>query len=302
MYKIADSHCDLLAYRTLGGCEGRIHDQSSFFALLAGGVKLQNFAVWIPPEDEAGYNDTLYELDYFNEFLSEHSATVSLLTNKEGLNDTSEIKLVLSIESADSIDCKVERIEEMYNKGVRIFSLTWNYQNEFASGCLHEGGIKKKGYAAIEKLNSLRMALDVSHLNEEGFWDAAKAYKHPLCATHSCVYDICANPRNLKKEQISHIIESGGYIGINFFPEFLCGGEGKISDVLRHIEYILSLGGEDCAGLGADFCGIQYTPEGLESSADYQKLPEAMELRGYSKELIEKICYGNFERFIIKFL
>ncbi len=302
MYKIADSHCDLLAYRTLGGCEGRIHDQSSFFALLAGGVKMQNLAVWIPPEDENRYGDCLYELDYFSDFLSEHSGIVSLLTKQESFADTSEIKLILSIESADSIDCKVKRIEEMYEAGARIFSLTWNYENEFACGCLHSGGIKKKGFDAIDKLNDLRMALDVSHLNEDGFWDAAKAYKHPLCATHSCVYDICANPRNLKKAQIRHIIESDGYIGINFFPEFLCVGEAKISDVLRHIDYIMGLGGEDCVGFGSDFCGIQYTPEGLDSSADYQKLPEAMELRGYSKEQIEKICYGNFKRFIIKFL
>ena len=302
MYKIADSHCDLLAYRTLGGCKGRIHDQSSFFALLAGGVKLQNFALWVPPEDDDRYGECLMQMDFMYEFLSENTGVVSLLCSQDGMYETSEIKLVLSVESGESIDCNIGHIDDMYEKGARIFSLTWNYENEFASGCMSAGGIKKKGLDAIDRLNSSRIALDVSHLNEEGFWDAAKSYKHPICATHSCVYDICENPRNLKKDQIRHIIECGGYIGINFYPEFLCGTNAKISDVLRHVEYVLALGGEDCIGFGSDFCGIDDTPEGLESSADFQKLPEAMLLRGYSKHQIDKICYGNFENFILKFL
>lgn len=302
MYSIADAHCDLLAYRTLGGCKGRIHDQSSFFALLAGGVKLQNFAVWVPPENTGRYDDCLRQIDYLNYFLQEHSNVVSLLRSAEGIEDGSEIKIVLSIESGECIDCVAEHIDDMYEKGARIFSMTWNEENEFASGCFNSGGIKKNGIVAIDKLNKNRMALDVSHLNEEGFWDAAGLYEHPICATHSCVYDLCENSRNLKKDQIRHIINSGGFIGINFYSEFLSQNNAKVGDVLRHIEYVLNLGGEDCVGFGSDFCGIQYTPEGLETSADFQKLPIAMELRGYSAELIEKICYGNFERFILKFL
>ena len=72
--------------------------------------------------------------------------------------------------------------------------------------------------------------------------------------------------------------------------------------MLLHIEHILSLGGEDHVGFGSDFCGIESTPDGLDSVADFQALPKAMKKRGFANELIQKICYGNFATYILKFL
>jgi membrane dipeptidase len=211
--------------------------------------------------------------------------------------------VLLSIESGESIGCQISNIQKVYDLGARMLSLTWNDENAFASGCMATGGLKPDGIKAVDELNRLNMALDVSHINEQGFWEAVERYQHRPCASHSCAYDLCSVPRNLKRDQIDYIILRGGFIGINFYTEFLRGQrKAYIDDILNHIEYVLERGGEDTIGFGSDFCGIQYTPDGLNSAACFQRLPEAMERRGYPNSLIKKICYGNFARYVLEFL
>lgn len=302
MYKIADAHCDFLSHNTIEESDSWKYDQMSFSDLLRGGIKLQTFALWVPKDHEDKYGASRKQIDFLKSFIAEHKDVMTLVKDTDGLRKDTDIKALLSIEGGECIDCKVELIDDVYDDGVRIMSLTWNDENEFAHGSLCDGGIKKLGYKVIRNLNEHRIALDVSHLNEEGFWEAAGAYEHSLCATHSCAYDLCENPRNLKKDQIRHIINRDGFIGINFFPQFLTGRNARIKDVIRHIEYVLELGGENCVGFGSDFCGIHITPKEIRTASEYQRLPETMEYLGYSSNLIKKICYGNFERFILKFL
>lgn len=302
MYKIADAHCDFLSHNTIEETDAWKYDQMSFSDLIRGGVALQTFALWVPADHEDKYAASRTQIDYLNEFIAQHKDVMALIKRSSDYFAEADIKALLSIEGGECIDSRTELIDEVYNYGVRIMSLTWNDENGFAHGSLSEGGIKERGYQAIKKLNQLKIALDVSHLNEQGFWEAVGVYAHPICATHSCVYELCKNPRNLKKDQIRHIINTDGFIGINFFPQFLTGREARIKDILRHIEYILELGGENNLGFGSDFCGIENTPRELRRVSDFQNLPCAMEYMGYKSSLIKKICYGNFKRFILKFL
>lgn len=298
--RIADSHSDYLAYCVLGTKDDHAYDQGGVDRMQQGGVVLQNFAVWCPAEIKDRMACSMSEVAALYRLLRETPA-VHLCTKPEHLEKPG-IGLVLSIESGESINCRTERIPQFYGWGVRIISLTWNFENAFASGALSEGGIKPRGLEALRVIDRLNMALDVSHLNEESFWDAMRIIEGVPCATHSCVYNLCPNPRNLKKEQIETIIKRGGYIGINFFTEFLTGKEASAEDVLNHIEYILHCGGEDAVGLGSDFCGMYSAPKGLKTVSDFQNIPDAMKKRGYPPELIEKICYGNFARYILQFL
>jgi membrane dipeptidase len=270
--------------------------------MLTGGVVLQTMAVWVPAEHKDRKTAGVDQIRYFHEFAT-RSTGVHVCTRPEHLTLNQGIGVVLAIESGESIDCCVSSIQKVYDLGVRMLSLTWNGENDFASGCTTVGGLKPEGQKVIDELTRLKIALDVSHINERGFWEAVERYSLTPCASHSCVYDLCPVPRNLKRDQIKHIINKGGFIGVNFYPEFLSGGRhAHIGDILEHIEYILECGGEEIVGFGSDFCGIQYTPEGLDSVADFQKLPEAMRRRGYSDALIRKICYGNFARYVLEFL
>lgn len=301
MYKIADAHSDFLSFNTLTAQDTRLFDHADAERMIRGGVALQVLAVWVPAEHPEREIAGLTQMRYLESWLQNRS-DIRLCTLQQHLNSSHALSIILAIESGESIDCRIENIQNAYRMGARMLSLTWNNENAFASGCMCEGGLKPAGFAAVHELNRLNMALDVSHINEQGFWEAVESYKGAPCASHSCVSDLCSVPRNLKRNQISHIISSKGYIGINFYTEFLRGRFAQINDILDHIEYVLTCGGEDNVGFGSDFCGIQYTPDGLDSVADFQKLPEAMLRRGYSDELVKKICYGNFARYVLEFL
>jgi membrane dipeptidase len=301
MVRIADSHSDYLAYRVIGTQGVHLYNQSGIEKMQHGGVALQNLAIWSPSDARDCVACSLCEVSFFYHMLSCFPSQVHLCTLPEHFN-LPGIGFILSIESGESIGCHAELIPQFYNWGVRILSLTWNAENAFASGALCEGGIKPAGIEALHTMNELSMALDVSHLNEQSFWEALSEYSGAPCATHSCVYDICPNTRNLQKEQIEAIIERDGYIGVNFFTEFLTGRGATVENVLDHIDYMLKCGGEDAVGLGSDFCGISSAPDGLLTASDFQNIPIAMEKRGYQPELIEKICYGNFARYILQFL
>ncbi len=302
MVSIADSHSDYLAYKTLRSSKSRLFDHADLKRMQKGGLEVQVFAVWVPAEceDMAGVGQK--EIDCLLELIEKSENHVRLCTTQKDMDSKNCIKAILAIESGESIGCSVERIEQVYDNGARMLSLTWNDENDFASGCGSIGGIKPKGIDAITELNRLKIALDLSHINEQGFWEVVSLYSGAPCASHSCVYDLVLCPRNLKTDQIEFIIKKDGYIGVNFYTEFLKGRYAKIDDILDHVEFILGHSGENAVGLGSDFCGIQYTPEGLESVADYQKIPEAMARRGYGESLIKKICYSNFVRYVLKFL
>jgi membrane dipeptidase len=302
MFKIADAHSDFLAYNVLEHSESQLFNHANLELMITGGVTLQTFAVWVPPQTKDKLAAGLKQIDFFHSFIEKNISDIKHCVNSACLASPHPIKAVLAIESGESIDCRNDQIPKVYDKGVRIFSLTWNGENAYASGCLAEGGLKKQGIEAIGLLNSLNIALDVSHINEQGFWGALEHYEHAPCATHSCVNELHTNSRNLKNEQIKAIIARDGFIGINFYTEFLRGEYAAIDDILDHIEYVLDCGGEDAVGFGSDFCGIEHTPKGLDSVADFQKIPEAMLRRRFPDSLISKICYGNFARFILKFL
>jgi membrane dipeptidase len=301
MIRIADSHSDFAGAQVMPACYGSEYDHADLNRMEHGGVALQVFAACVQPGYPDRLENGLKQIDFLHSFIKSSGGRVTLCTRPEHLF-LPRIKAVLAIESGETIDCRVDLIQHVFSLGARMMSLTWNAENDFAHGCLCEGGLKPKGIEAVKELTKLRMALDVSHINEQGFWEAAELYKYPPCASHSCVYELHPNPRNLLKDQIEHIIKCGGYIGINFFAEFLRGIKASINDIIRHIEYILSLGGQQSVGFGSDFCGAPRTPEGLSSVADFQKLPEEMARRNYSDTLISQICYGNLEKYILKFL
>ena len=139
------------------------------------------------------------------------------------------------------------------------------------------------------------MAIDVSHLSEKGFWDVCEHSNKPFIASHSNAKAICKNKRNLSDEQIREIIRLGGCIGINFYPVFLtdntyCG----VCDIIKHIEHILSLGGENNLGFGSDFDGIDILPDGISGVEDYEKLINELLKLGYKESFVKKICSENF--------
>jgi membrane dipeptidase len=215
---------------------------------------------------------------------------------------------VLHIEGAEAIDANFELLDVLYAAGLRSLGPVWSRPNAFGHGVPFRcpsspdtgPGLTELGKALVGACNRLRILIDLSHLNERGFWDVAAISNTPLVATHSNAHAISPHSRNLTDRQLAAIGQSGGFVGVNFASSFLRPDGRQDKDtplelVIQHIEHMLAHAGEDGVGLGSDFDGA-LIPAGIGNVAGLQNLVQAMRKRGFSKPLIEKLCFRNWLR------
>lgn len=225
-----------------------------------------------------------------------------VIENKEELINAvnnKETKVILSIENGSAISGNLENVEYFYNQGVRIMSITWNNENDLGCGCKckQDTGLTKLGIDYVKKLNSMNIAIDVSHLSVKSFWDVIKISNNPIVATHSNVFEICNHCRNLKNEQIKAIAKCGGIIGICYYKNFLNSNKiADVKDIVKHIKYIKNLVGIDYVGLGSDFDGMDYNEiaVGVENIGKIGNIVKEMENEKFSSEDIEKVMWKNW--------
>jgi membrane dipeptidase len=216
------------------------------------------------------------------------------------------------IEGAEAIDQNLEMLDVLYEAGLRSLGPVWSRPNAFGEGVPFRcpsspdtgPGLTGLGKTLIKECNRLKILVDLSHLNERGFWDVAELSNAPLVATHSNAHAISPHSRNLTDKQLDAIKQSGGLVGVNFAVSFLRpdGGRDKntpLELIVQHAEHLIEHLGEDGVGLGSDFDGAQMPAE-LENAGGLQKLVAAMRARGFSNKLIEKVCYRNWLRVLKK--
>ena len=199
------------------------------------------------------------------------------------------------------MDASKENIYKVYEKGVRILTLTWNAQNEIASGAFCEnGGLTSFGKTVIKKMEKLKMVVDVSHLNRESFFDVAENTTLPFIASHSnpdIVETNAGRKRNLTDEQIEIIKERNGLIGLNFYKEFLDVDNKTGVDALKvHLDYLLNKGCENIIALGSDFDGCDLT-DGITGLESMNSVYNSLINDGFSQEIVDSVFYNNAERF-----
>ena len=198
----------------------------------------------------------------------------------------------LSVEGGAVLAGKTEHIEELAAHGVRMLTLTWNGENELGSGAGAAGGLKPFGRAALREMERCGIAADVSHLNDEGFWEVEKIAQRPLVASHSNSRSLCGHSRNLTDEQFLAICSCGGYAGINLCPAFLTEhGKPDYETIYAHMDHFLQLGSGHVA-LGGDLDGISSLPAGITGVHDYEKLASFLEQKGLPEAAIQNI-YSN---------
>lgn len=206
-----------------------------------------------------------------------------------------EAAFMLSVEGCDLLDGHGEMIAEWRKQGVRMAALTWNYENCVATPASRDAttGLKPFGREAVREMQRLKMAVDVSHLNEKGFYELLEMGVIPL-ASHSCCRKLCNHVRNLTDDQLKALFSAGGYVGVNFYPAFLRRDEkAGIADVCDHVLHMLEMGGEGKIGFGSDFDGIEMKPEGLTGPQDFPKLLDALRRRGLDEKMIRGIAGEN---------
>lgn len=177
-------------------------------------------------------------------------------------------------------------------------TLTWNYQNALGGGAVEGGDLTVLGIDVVRELEKNNIFVDTAHLCEKSFMSFSNINENPILCSHTAVFTLQNNPRNLKDYQIRMIVESGGLMGIAFVSQFLSGQKkSTISDIARHIDYIVSRYGDDNICLGTDFFGTKNTPRGMKSYASLPALEERLKFLGYSDETIDKIFFDNAKRF-----
>jgi membrane dipeptidase len=226
----------------------------------------------------------------------------------EGCLTDDALAAVLHIEGAEAIDANFELLDVLYAAGLRSLGPVWSRPNAFGHGVPFRcpsspdtgPGLTDLGKALVGACNRLRILIDLSHLNERGFWDVAELSDAPLVATHSNAHAVSPHSRNLTDRQLAAIGETGGLAGLNFAAAFLRPDGRHDKDtpldlMIAHIEHMLEHAGEDAVGLGSDFDGA-LIPAELGNAAGLQNLVQAMRRRGFAEPLIEKLCFRNWLR------
>lgn len=219
---------------------------------------------------------------------------------------------VLHMEGAEAIDADLDVLDVLYAAGLRSVGPVWSRPTIFAHGVPFRypstgdtgAGLTEAGFRLVKRCNELGVMLDLSHLNEAGFWDIAKTSDAPLVATHSNAHTVCPHARNLTDKQLDAIADSDGMVGLNFAAAFL-RPDGKMqSDVgldvmLRHLDYLIGRIGEDRVGFGSDFDGSMM-PDVIGDVAGLAGLRGAMRKHGYNEALMQKLCHENWLRVLDK--
>jgi membrane dipeptidase len=234
---VLDAHNDVtqrivngedLSFRTSRG-------HSDIVRFREGGVDVEFFSIWVPPNkmDSSYYYQADIQIDSIMSFVKHHSSQVGLATSVQDVNQLVKEKrfaVMLGMEGGHPIENDLKKLKHFYQRGVRYLTLTWNNSTDWATSAKDEDdpsknmkrkGLSKLGVRIIRKMNELGMMVDVSHIGEKTFWDVIKTSKKPVIASHSSVWTLCKNRRNLKDEQIRAIAKSGGIICINFAPFFI---------------------------------------------------------------------------------
>jgi membrane dipeptidase len=300
--KIFDAHSDVLYKMWMDPTidfanSSKLH--INYDQLKASGSKVQSFAIYIPEEvkPESRFEVALEMVEIFYNKVVAPSPLLKVVRTKEdilGLKEE-EIGAFLTLEGCDAIDQSIVKLQTLLRLGVSSVGLTWNYANFVADGVGEPrgAGLSSFGIEVVKEHNKASIWTDVSHLSLKGFWDVMEVADYPI-ASHSNAMAICNHRRNLLDEQIIALIKKNGMIGITFVPQFLSNREtATIDDVIKHLDYICSLGGENHVGFGSDFDGITDTTIGLENFSGYEGLVNKL-LKYYSEIQVKKFLYQNF--------
>lgn len=214
------------------------------------------------------------------------------------------ISAVMTVEEGGVLNGKTDRLEELYQRGIRLITLTWNYENclgypNSRDRNIMEKGLKPFGRDIVERMNELGILVDVSHLSDGGFWDCIQCSSVPVVASHSNARALCCHPRNLSDEMLKALAEKGGVAGLNFYPAFLRSqGQAEIADIARHALHMIQVAGEEVAAIGTDFDGFESekNPNYITHVSEMEKVWDGLKKAGLTERQIDKIQSGNVLR------
>ena len=324
--KYIDLHCDTISMLADHPDRGHLFQNDlevDLQKLRAGGAIVQDFALFVDmgscADPWARYQQLLAEYRKQKAAWGAHFRQVLTAADARACEADGMPGAMLSIEEGGVLGGSLDRLHQVYEDGVRLITLTWNYPNELGWPNGMEGpdkGLTEAGWAVVEEMERLHMIVDTSHLNDKGTREVLTRARRPPVASHSDARALTNHTRNLPDDLLALYGERGGLIGLNFANHFLGSpavtalpgrddidfskgpvAVSRIEDMVRHGLYILDKAGEDVLCLGTDFDGIDPTLE-VRDASEMPRLADAFLAAGLTEAQVEKIFYKNALRYM----
>lgn len=254
------------------------------------------------------YEHALEMLTFFEEQMSIYGKDIAIARSAYEIHKNElegKLSAIVTIEEGGILNGKIERLQTLYEKGVRLMTLMWNYENclgypNSKDSQVMKKGLKPFGIETVEKMGEIGMIVDVSHASDGSFWDVMKYAKGPVVASHSNCRALCSHPRNLSDEMIRKLADKGGVSGLNLYGVFLgTSNESRIDEMAAHILHMIKVGGSEFPAIGTDFDGFRgMDVMEIPMISDMEKLWIYLKKKGLSEGQLEKIWSGNVLRIL----
>lgn len=318
---IIDLHCDTIMklYENPNSNLLENHFQIDLKRLQQNDFLLQTFAIFLDKQQYPQRKKTaLHMYQRFIKELEKNAATIGLIKTQADYNENKankQISALLTLEEGGILEGKIENLEEFYQLGVRLITLTWNYPNEIGTPNIlywdkekhilaeNQTGLTKFDFECIQRMSELHMIIDLSHASDQVAKDILDSSAQGIVASHSNARKLTPHPRNLSDELIQKIADKNGLIGINFFDQFLKLKQltNLPAAISEHLWYMYQLVGEDSLCFGSDFDGTPVHAD-LNDVNSFPKIIQALKQKGFTSRQIEKISYLNAENFLQHYL
>ncbi len=316
---VADGHADSLMWNrdlTCASEQGHV----DFPRLQEAGVKIQCFTIvtrglpvidgfslfamrqrWPREARATEWSRCTFQLDRLGAFCRESKGGASIAATATQLEKNlaeGRLSAVVGIEGGHALGGQVDRVKELYLRGVRFMSLSHLSNNELGGTSTPYFGNKPltpHGRDVLDAMGEAGMLLDVAHASPTMLPELLTHPKaRPFCS-HAGVQGATKHWRNLPDAVCKAIADKGGVVGIIFAPQFV--GGNTFGHVVRHLEHAVQVMGEDGVALGSDFDGMIPLPKGMRDVRDLPKLTAALLERGMPVRIVEKVLGENYRRF-----
>lgn len=313
---LIDMHCDTLWKMMDLDKHGNLEDNNcsvSIPNMKKGGTMAQFFACFGYLDHflskggyDGCYSHIIQMTEFFKSQLQQYAGDIAPACSAKQIKDNKaagKISAILTVEEGGILNGNIDRLQELYDCGVRLITLMWNHENcigypNSKSASMMWQGLKPFGMKVVEQMNELGMIIDVSHSSEGTFRDIMECNNGPIVASHSNCRALCDHPRNLSDEMIRELANAGGVAGLNFYGPFLGTAlQSRLDEMVYHILHMINVGGSDFPAIGTDFDGF----DGMEKmdiadAGHMELLWNGLQRKGVSEVQLDKIWSGNAMR------
>jgi len=330
--RLFDAHCDTIIKVVDDGVDflsASAASQVSLPGFRQAGIRAQLFACFVLSERFPGAERERAEtlVRGVHDVVAASRGALRLVASRADLpgEGAGPIAAIIGLEGADPLEGRAEALVDFHRMGVRLIIPAWK-DNAFAGTAFGtDTPLTSEGCRLVQLAQELGVVVDVSHLSDRSFADVLHSTRLPCIASHSNCRALCPSRRNLTDAQIRALADRGGVIGVNFFSGFLDPAfyramedvRSRAADgaserrfigwvesaarpaavwIARHVQHAISVGGEDCVGLGSDLDGVSSLPLGIDSVGDLSRVPQLLESAGLMARQVEKVCWDNQRR------